>query len=94
MLTIDPPPLHDALGSFTTGVTIVTTRDPQARDVGLVADSFNSVSLDPPMVLWRLAKSSLSLAASQLLKQLLRPECLGTRLTIVRRCGAHERLPT
>lgn len=54
---------RSALGAFATGVTIVTTRDGQGRDVGLTANSFNSVSLDPPMVLWSLAKSSRSLPA-------------------------------
>jgi 3-hydroxy-9,10-secoandrosta-1,3,5(10)-triene-9,17-dione monooxygenase reductase component len=52
---------RNALGAFATGVTIVTTRDEAGRDVGLTANSFNSVSLDPPMVLWSLAKSSRSL---------------------------------
>jgi len=55
--------LRAALGTFATGVTIVTTRDREGRDVGLTANSFNSVSLDPPMVLWSLAKNAASLAA-------------------------------
>ena len=42
---------RSALGSFATGVTIVTTRDQHGEDVGMTASSFNSVSLDPPMVL-------------------------------------------
>lgn len=54
---------RDALGSFATGVTIVTTRDAAGEDCGLTANSFNSVSLDPPMVLWSLARSSLSMDA-------------------------------
>lgn len=54
---------RSALGAFATGVTIVTTRDTDGRDIGLTANSFNSVSLDPPMVLWSLAKSALSLPA-------------------------------
>jgi flavin reductase (DIM6/NTAB) family NADH-FMN oxidoreductase RutF/DNA-binding MarR family transcriptional regulator len=54
---------RSALGAFATGVTIVTTRDASGRDVGLTANSFNSVSLDPPMVLWSLAKSARSLPA-------------------------------
>ena len=49
-----------ALGSFATGVTIITTRSPDGTDVGVTANSFNSVSLDPPMVLWSLAKTSTS----------------------------------
>jgi flavin reductase (DIM6/NTAB) family NADH-FMN oxidoreductase RutF/DNA-binding MarR family transcriptional regulator len=54
---------RSALGAFATGVTIVTTRDGRGRDIGLTANSFNSVSLDPPMVLWSLAKSARSLPA-------------------------------
>lgn len=50
-----------ALGSFTTGVTVVTTRGTEENDIGLTANSFNSVSLDPPMVLWSLGKSALSM---------------------------------
>ena len=49
-----------ALGAFATGVTVITTLDAEARPVGVTANSFNSVSLDPPMVLWSLAKTSLS----------------------------------
>jgi 3-hydroxy-9,10-secoandrosta-1,3,5(10)-triene-9,17-dione monooxygenase reductase component len=52
-----------ALGAFATGVTIVTTRDEHGHDIGLTANSFNSVSLDPPMVLWSLAKNARSLPA-------------------------------
>jgi 3-hydroxy-9,10-secoandrosta-1,3,5(10)-triene-9,17-dione monooxygenase reductase component len=54
---------REALGAFATGVTIVTTRSRTGEDIGLTANSFNSVSLDPPMVLWSLAKSSKSLPA-------------------------------
>jgi flavin reductase (DIM6/NTAB) family NADH-FMN oxidoreductase RutF len=59
---IDPRAFRDALGSFVTGVTIVTTRGAGA-DIGLTANSFNSVSLDPPMVLWSLALTSSALPA-------------------------------
>lgn len=54
---------RNALGSFTTGVTIITATAPDGTPVGLTANSFNSVSLDPPMVLWSLAKTSLSVEA-------------------------------
>ena len=54
---------RDALSAFATGVTIVTTRDASGQDVGLTANSFNSVSLNPPMVLWSLAKQAASLPA-------------------------------
>ena len=54
---------RNALGRFATGVTIVTTVDGQGRRYGVTANSYNSVSLDPPLVLWSLAKSSRSFAA-------------------------------
>lgn len=60
---MDNKAFRNALGAFATGVTIVTTRSADGTDVGVTANSFNSVSLDPPMVLWSLAKSSGSLAA-------------------------------
>lgn len=60
---LDGAHFRSALGAFATGVTIVTTRNAQGRDVGLTANSFNSVSLDPPMVLWSLSKNAASLPA-------------------------------
>jgi len=59
----DTREFRNALGSFATGVTIITTRDEAGEAVGITANSFNSVSLDPPMVLWSLAKTSRSLVA-------------------------------
>ena len=53
--------LRLALGHFATGVTIITARDPQGLAVGLTASSFNSVSLDPPLVLWSLGARAASL---------------------------------
>jgi flavin reductase (DIM6/NTAB) family NADH-FMN oxidoreductase RutF len=54
---------RDALGMFATGVTIVTARTPAGDLVGLTASSFNSVSLQPPLVLWSLSHAASSLAA-------------------------------
>ncbi|MGH2285440.1 flavin reductase family protein, partial [Enterococcus faecalis] len=51
-----------ALGMFATGVTIVTARAANGRLVGLTANSFNSVSLNPPLVLWSLARAAASMA--------------------------------
>lgn len=62
-MKLDSKAFRNALGAFATGVTIVTTVDAEGRDVGLTANSFSSVSLDPPLVLWSLAKTSLSLGA-------------------------------
>lgn len=56
----DPKQFRQALGAFTTGVTIVTTRGADGQDYGLTANSFNSVSIDPPMVLWSISKGSSS----------------------------------
>jgi flavin reductase (DIM6/NTAB) family NADH-FMN oxidoreductase RutF len=50
-----------ALGMFATGVTIVTARDAHGGRIGLTANSFNSVSLSPPLVLWSLSQRAGSL---------------------------------
>ncbi|MGQ3675820.1 flavin reductase family protein [Xanthobacter sp. TB0139] len=50
--------LRRALGLFATGVCVVTTTAPSGERVGLTINSFSSVSLDPPLVLWSLARSS------------------------------------
>ena len=55
---LDERQLRDALGRFATGVTIVTCCDAQGAFVGLTANSFASLSLDPPLVLWSLRSSS------------------------------------
>jgi len=52
------PDSRAALGMFATGVTIVTARRPDGSLVGLTANSFNSVSLDPPLVLWSLSRNA------------------------------------
>jgi flavin reductase (DIM6/NTAB) family NADH-FMN oxidoreductase RutF/DNA-binding IclR family transcriptional regulator len=49
---IDPRELRQVLGSFVTGVTIITTVDQDGKRWGLTANSFTSVSLNPPLVLW------------------------------------------
>lgn len=63
MAHFDPKTYRSALGQFATGVTIVTTRDASGNAVGVTANSFNSVSLDPPLVLWSLARTARSMAA-------------------------------
>lgn len=52
----DAREFRSALGMFATGVTIVTARGEDGTLVGLTANSFNSVSLDPPLVLWSLSR--------------------------------------
>jgi 3-hydroxy-9,10-secoandrosta-1,3,5(10)-triene-9,17-dione monooxygenase reductase component len=60
---IDPRRFRDALGCFTTGVTVVTARSKDGRPFGVTVNSFSSLSLDPPLVLWTLAAHSGSYAA-------------------------------
>jgi len=61
----DPHAFRNALGQFATGVTVVTTTNASGKPVGVTASSFNSVSLDPPLVLWSLAKTAQSMPAYQ-----------------------------
>jgi 3-hydroxy-9,10-secoandrosta-1,3,5(10)-triene-9,17-dione monooxygenase reductase component len=61
MLIVTQPPdegraLRSALGRFSTGVAIVTTLAPDARHTGVTVNSFTSVSLEPPLVLFSLAR--------------------------------------
>src|SRR5205807_6542964 len=57
--------LRNALGSFATGVTIITTRDRDGTPHGMTANSFSSVSLNPPLVLWSSSLYAQSLPAFQ-----------------------------
>jgi 3-hydroxy-9,10-secoandrosta-1,3,5(10)-triene-9,17-dione monooxygenase reductase component len=54
----DPRDFRSALGCFPTGVCIVTTLGPGGKPEGLTINSFSSVSLDPPMILWSLARTA------------------------------------
>jgi flavin reductase (DIM6/NTAB) family NADH-FMN oxidoreductase RutF len=49
-MTIDPDSFRSVLGRFASGITVVTTRDAEGRDVGLTVSAFCSVSLDPPLI--------------------------------------------
>jgi len=60
---IDPNTLRDVLGQFATGVTVVTTLGDAGAPVGLAANSFASVSLDPPLVVWSIGLQAPSLSA-------------------------------
>ena len=59
---IDPKAFRRALGNFATGVTIITTRAPDGTKVGVTASSFNSLSMDPPLILWSSMKEARSCA--------------------------------
>jgi flavin reductase (DIM6/NTAB) family NADH-FMN oxidoreductase RutF len=54
---------RDALAQFATGVTVICAPGPGGQFVGFTANSFNSVSLDPPLVVWSLGRRATNLAA-------------------------------
>lgn len=62
-MTIDKRAFRDALGCFATGVTVVTTTTAEGGHLGLTANSFSSVSLDPPLVLFCLDNQASSFEA-------------------------------
>jgi flavin reductase (DIM6/NTAB) family NADH-FMN oxidoreductase RutF len=49
-MTIDPDSFRSVLGRFASGITVVTTRDAEGRDMGMTVSAFCSVSLEPPLV--------------------------------------------
>lgn len=59
--TPDPAHLRRTLGCFATGVAVITTTDAAGTPYGVTVNSFNSVSLDPPLILWSLARTAWSL---------------------------------
>ncbi len=62
---IDPRDFRNALGTYATGVTIITAAGADGKPVGITCNSFASVSLNPPLVLWSLVLYSSSLSAFQ-----------------------------
>ncbi len=58
----DPRDFRNALGTFATGVSVVTTADPNGVPIGFTCNSFSSVSLSPPLVLWSLSLRSPNLS--------------------------------
>ena len=62
---MDQRELRQVFGSFVTGVTVITTVDAQGQDQGVTANSFSSVSLDPPLVLWSQARAAKRFSAFQ-----------------------------
>jgi len=57
-MTFDARAFRTALGSFPTGVAVVTTAASAEHHLGITVNSFTSVSLDPPLVLWCMDKKS------------------------------------
>lgn len=65
MNAINQREFRNSLGNFVTGVTVVTAMTDDGERVGMTVSSFNSVSLDPPLVLFSVDRNALSLAAFQ-----------------------------
>jgi flavin reductase (DIM6/NTAB) family NADH-FMN oxidoreductase RutF len=61
-MPIDPRELCNALGLFPAGVAIVSTEAPDGERIGATVSSFNWVSLDPPLILFRIARNARSCA--------------------------------
>src|SRR6201985_166523 len=57
-MSFDHRAFRTALGSFPTGVAVITTRASAEQHMGITVNSFTSVSLDPPLVLWCVDKKS------------------------------------
>ncbi|MFM2045155.1 MAG: hypothetical protein RLY86_3731 [Pseudomonadota bacterium] len=74
-MTVDPRAFRDAMGCFATGICVATTHGAGGRPVGVTVNSFTSVSLDPPLVLFCLDKGAESHAAFS--------ACTGFALTVL-----------
>ena len=60
-MPFDPKDFRRALGRFPTGVTVITTLDTDGKPIGMTASSFNTLSIDPALVLWSIDKGAWSL---------------------------------
>ena len=64
-MPIDPRQLRHVLGQFATGITVIATRSDDGDLVGLTANSFGALSLDPPLITWALRLNSSNLPVFQ-----------------------------
>lgn len=62
-INFDPKKFRQVLGSYGTGVAVITTLNADKEDIGVTVNSFSSVSLDPPLILFSMANTSNSTAA-------------------------------
>lgn len=67
-MTHDTRKFRNALGCFTTGVAVITTRLEGQEPLGITVNSFSSVSLDPPLILWSLDRKSDTLPVFEVAK--------------------------
>lgn len=64
-MSFDTKQFRNALGQFPTGVAVITAQDSDDQHIGITMSSFNSVSMDPPLVLFSLDRRALSLQAME-----------------------------
>jgi flavin reductase (DIM6/NTAB) family NADH-FMN oxidoreductase RutF len=64
-MDLDPRSFRQALSQFATGVAVITARGPDGEAIGMTMSSFNSVSLDPPLILFSIDRRAHSLPAMQ-----------------------------
>lgn len=62
---LDPLAMRRTLGRFATGITVISARAPSGEEAAITANSFTSVSLDPPLVLWSVARDARSASTFQ-----------------------------
>ncbi len=86
---LDRLTLRHALGVFPTGVTVVTTLAEDGACVGLTVNSFNSLSLDPPLIMWALVRRSVNLPAFQSAERFAVNILADDQVAISRRFASH-----
>jgi hypothetical protein len=91
---IDPRDFRNALGTFATGVTIITAAGADGKPYGLTCNSFASVSLNPPLVLWSLGIFSQGMSVFQDASQRLRADSQNLRRTNLPGFNGHLALAT
>jgi flavin reductase (DIM6/NTAB) family NADH-FMN oxidoreductase RutF len=64
-MSLDPRSLRDVFGLYATGVIVVTAETTEGVRLGMTMSSFNTVSLDPPLILFSIRRNALSFAAWQ-----------------------------
>lgn len=88
--SFDPHKFRRTLGHFATGVTIITARLGSGQPIGMTCNSFASVSLDPPLVQWSIAKTSRNYAAIGLAEHFAVHVLDATQREICRQFSAKE----
>ena len=86
---VDVQALRKTLGQFATGVTVIAARSADGALVGLTANSFGALSLDPPLIVWALRKSSPSLPVFEGSDQFVVSVLAEEQVEVSRRFASH-----